>query len=455
MRKGISLRTLFFGDPFSRSLAVALLITPVICDASDFEAPPVLDAREVAGEIPLVGENYTISDVVPTDGFMATYTIASTFGEFSASGPGMLAVRLDEIRALAALEQLQDDEQFKAAAAETARETAGGLRTLATDPRGTLEGVPEGVGRFFNRTGRSVRTGLQKLDDVRQGRLPGVDGDTVSNLPGGSGEPIETPPSSLTGAMARASGGMAVNILGYDEHRRRLAKELAVDPYTTNRVLAAELDEVTWAAFAGGLGVNLVTSMIPGGKIISASSTLTDWVWDTPPGDLRVEIEQALLSAGASREETDRLLRHAWYTLSMQAVLATSLEALDGVEGRSAILPLALSVDSEGQARFVVQTVEMLKRHHLEREPLTKLVVEGTVFGRTRSGAVAVMAPVDYLSWTPRLDKFVSQFEADSGSPLTLHIAGRVSDRAREDLAWRGWTVKEQSAMGPIEYPVR
>lgn len=455
MRVPFSLWTLLSRQRLFRGWAVALLILPITSYASDFEAPPVLDAREIAGEIPLVGENYTISDAVPTDGFMATYAIASTFGTFSASGPGMLAVRLDEIRALAALEQLEDDEQFKAAAADTAKGTAGGLRTLATHPRETLEGVPEGVGRFFNRTGRSVRTGLQKLDDVRQGRVPGVEGDAVSNLPGGSGEPGETPPTSLTGAMARATGSVAVNILGYDEQRRRLAKELAVDPYTTNPVLAAKLDEVTWAAFAGGLGVNLVTSMIPGGMIISASSTLTDWVWDTPPGDLRVEIEHALLSAGAGREETDRLLRHAWYTLTMQAVLAKSLEMLNGVEGRAQILPLALSVGSDGQARFVVQTVEMLKRYHLEREPLSGLVVEGTVVGRTRSGAVVVMAPVDYLSWTPRLEQFVSRFEADSGAPPTLHIAGRASDRAREELTRRGWIVEEASALGPIEYPVR
>ncbi len=248
---------------------------------------------------------------------------------------------------------------------------------------------------------------------------------------------------------------MAVNLLGYDVHRRRIAKELAVDPYTTNRVLAAELDEVTWAAFAGGLGVNLVTSMIPGGMIISASSTLTDWVWDTPPGDLRVDIETTLLSVGASREEIDRFLRHNWYTLSMQTVLATSLGALDGVEGRAEVIPLALSVGSEGQARFVVQTVEMLKRYHAAHGTLSELVVQGTVFGRTKSGTVAVMAPVDYLSWSPFLQKFVTRLEGNSGSSRNLHIAGHATDRAREELAKRGWSVDEDSRLGPTEYPVR
>jgi hypothetical protein len=436
-------------------LVVVLLAAPSPCDGSEFEIPPVLDAGEIAGDIPSVGENYAISEAVPTDGFMATYTIASPFGEFTASGPGMLAARLDEIRALAALEQLRDDEQFMSAATDTARKTAGGLRTLATNPQETLKGVPGGVGRFFGRTGRSVRTSMQKLDDVRQGRLPGVDPSAVSNLPGGSGTSADVPPSSLAGTVARAGGHVAVNILGYDEHRRRIAKELAVDPYTTNPVLAAELDEVTWAAFAGGLGVNLVTSMIPGGMIISASSTLTDWVWDIPPGDLRVDIEKTLLSVGASKEEIDRFLRHNWYTLSMQTVLATSLGALDGVEGRAEVIPLALSVGSEGQARFVVQTVEMLKHYHAAHAPLSELVVEGTVFGTTQGGTVAVMAPVDYLSWSPLFQQFVTRLEDKSRSSSQLHIAGRATDRAREELTRRGWSVDEDSPLGPIGYPVR
>lgn len=437
-------------------LTAILIAVPAVCTASDFETPPVLDARDLASGIPLEGENYTVLDQVPTDGFMATFTISSPYGEFAASGPGMLAERIDEIRALAALKQVQTDEQFASAAADTARDTAGGLRTLATRPRETLAGVPEGVGRFFDRTGRSVRTGIQKLDDVRHGRTPGAGDDMASYLPGGSAAPAAAPASgSLPGAIARAGGGVAANILGYDDQRRRLAKALAVDPYTTNPVLASELDSVTWAAFAGGLGVNIVTSLIPGGALISATSTMTDWVWDTPPGDLRVEIEQALLSAGASQEETDRLLRHAWYPLSLQAVLASSLQEMDGVDGRADILPLALGVGSEGQARFVVQSVEMLKRHHLEREPLTGLVVEGVAFGRTGSGDPVVAAAVDYLSWTPRLEQFVSQFEAEPEAVPLLIVAGRVSGRARAELEDRGWRVEEESDLGPVLYPVR
>ena len=90
------------GSALPRLLALAILVAPQTGDASDFESPPVLDAKVIIGDVPLVGEYYSIIEAVPTDGFMATVTIASPFGEFTASGPGMVQSRLNEIRALAA-----------------------------------------------------------------------------------------------------------------------------------------------------------------------------------------------------------------------------------------------------------------------------------------------------------------------------------------------------------------
>ncbi|MCA8881320.1 MAG: hypothetical protein KDA73_15520 [Rhodobacteraceae bacterium] len=436
-------------------VAVALAASQAIGQVSDYETPPVLDAREIAGGVTLVGDHYAVMDTVPTDGFMATFTIVSPYGEFVASGPGMLAVRIREIRAIAALDELESDEQFIAAAEGAARDTAGSLRKLAEHPKETLKGVPEGVGRFLDRTGRSLKTGLQKLDDARRGELPGVEPDSASELPGGPGQPVDGSKADLAGAIARAGGEVAVNALGFDEHRRRLAKDLGVDPYTTNARLSDRLDEVTWAAFAGGLGVNVVTSMIPGGMLVSASSQLTDWVWDTAPGDLRVRVERTLRSAGVGEDETDRFLRHHWYTLSMQAALAASLQALDGVDGRAAAISLALSAGSEGQATFVVQTLEMLKNYHVMRAPLSELAVEGTLVGKSRSGDVVVMAPADLVSWTPVLDRFASRFADKPRQIRSMHLAGRTTDRAREELTNRGWTVVEESPFGPVDYPLR
>jgi len=68
-------------------------------------------------------------------------------------------------------------------------------------------------------------------------------------------------------------GGISVDALGYEQERRQLAKALKVDPYTTNRVLAAKLDEVAWVTFSARLGINMLTSvLVPGSMAISGTN---------------------------------------------------------------------------------------------------------------------------------------------------------------------------------------
>jgi hypothetical protein len=452
--KGIEVTRVLKSHRNSIAASVLLMFLPTLGLSSDFETPPILSAAETIEDQPLTTDVYTIEDPVPTDGFMALYSITSPHGAFTASGPGMLNTRLNEIRALAALQAMQDDDRFVDAAEDTAKDTVSNLRRLVEKPKETLEGVPEGVGRFFKRTGRTLKTGVQKLGDVRQGRMPGVDNTATSNLPGGSATAV-VPNTSLTESTLKASGDAAVNVLGFDKQRRRLAKELNVDPYTTNTILADKLDDVTWAAFAGGLGVNVLTSLIPGGFILSTSSRLSDWVWDTAPGDLRVEIERTLLEMGVGQSDVDRFLRHSFYTMSMQAVLAASLEDFDGVEGRTDLMPLVLSVGSEGQARFLVQTLDMFRNYHRDIEPLAAFYVQGTVIGVSTTEQPIVMAPIDYMSWTPVLDRFASNVETGFENAPTLYNTGMTSARTDEALSERGWTVRDASLLGTLAYPVQ
>ncbi len=434
--------------------AVLAIWLPTFGMCDDYEVPAVLSASDTVLDLPLKTDTYEIHQDVPTDGFMAVFTITSPYGEFTASGPGMLASRLNEIKALAALDIMQEDDRFAEAAESTAKETVSNLRQFIENPKETVQGVPDGVGRFFDRTGRTLKTGLQKIGDVREGRLPGAEENTAENLPGGT--PAQNNPGvSLTESVARAGGDTAINILGFDKQRRRLAKELAVDPYSTNRILSEKLDEVTWAAFAGGLGVNVLTSLVPGGFVLSTSSRLSDWVWDTAPGDLRVEIENALLSMGVGQSETDQLLRHSFYTLSMQAALTASMQALDGVEGRADVIPLVLSVASEGQARFLVQTIDMLALYHTEREPLSELQVQGTILGMSQAGQPVIAAPVDYLSWTPLLDRFASSFGDQSAVAPLVFVDGQLSKRARDELTELGWNIEERTPLASRAYPVQ
>lgn len=422
---------------------------PGCCDEAGYEAPPTLSAADLVPAPLLSGPNHQVDEQVSTDGFLTHSTIRSRFGDFEAVGPGMLEVRVHEIEALAVLHGMAQDEELKAGMKKSAAEKAKGLRHFIDDPKETLEGIPEGVGRFFKRTVRTAKTGVQKVQDLREGRAPGapVEDGPGSRLPGGvdtTGDGV--PEGGISKAAAQAAGDVAINTLGFDDSRRALAKRLGVDPYTTNAVLAAKLDEITWGAFAGDLGVDLITSMIPGGQLVMTSTRFADWVWDTPPGDLRLEIERLLLGMGVDQNSIDLLLRHRWYPLSLQAALVSALASLDGVQGRPQVMPLALTVASFEQARYLVETLRMTARHHVSVKPLGSLSVFGTVIALAVDGELVVPAPADYLSWSESLDRFTQQPELAVPN-RSMHLAGRASDRAKLVLLERGWLLVEDSQL--------
>ena len=425
--------------------------------AASYEEPETVPANTLIPAEMVVGERYKVVADVATDGLLTRALIESEFGLFEAVGPGMLKIRLHEVEALARLEELESSDEFQKGAQQSFDEKVDAFKQLADKPEETADGIGDGVSRFFKRVKRSAKTGIQTASDVLNDETPGASqGGGGENLPGAStssqagnqGQGGET--ESKYSKAAKASGDVAVNILGFDDSRRKLAKRLGVDPYTTNLVLDQKLDEVTRSLFAGDLAVDVATSLIPGSIIVTASSLATTWVWDTPPGDLRVAIENKLLEAGLSQDEIDRLLRHRWYPLSYQAELTGALESMEGISGRTEIMPLVLSVTGYDQARFVVNTLRMLDRYHHTVEPLESIAVFGTITGNDNQGNLVIAAPVDHVSWTAYLDKFSGrpEFEKEKvRGEKRIYIAGVFSALAHETLSERGWQLSENSEL--------
>jgi hypothetical protein len=372
--------------------------------------------------------------------------IDSDYGVFEAVGPGMLKVRINEIEAMAKLEALEDSDEFTQGAKDTADDKVAAVKQVIDQPQEALEGLGEGVTRFFKRTYRSTKTGVQKALDVYNEQTPGVTEGAGANLPGAGNPEIQNEGESKYARAARVSGRVAVNILGFDEARRSLAKRLGVDPYSTNSIFNEKLDQVAMDIFAGGLAVDIATSLIPGSILISTSTLVTDWVWDTPPGDLRVAIEDKLQEIGVEKEEIDALLRHQWYPLSMQAAMARALDSMQGVDGIADIMPLVLSVTYYDQARFVVSTLAMLAKYHATVKPLQALEVHGTIVGSDQDGRLVVTAPADYVSWNEGLETFSTREDFEDRKRY-LHLQGEMSKTALEKLERVGWHVEQNSPL--------
>ncbi|MBI5582270.1 MAG: hypothetical protein HY892_00450 [Deltaproteobacteria bacterium] len=412
-----------------------------------FEPPPTLKAGAVLpGEL-LQGKRYRIEETVPTDGFLMKFTIVSDFGTFIARSPGMAETRIREIDALDRLEKVSKSDAFKAGLKAAGREFGKQVGQLIENPEETIKGVPEGVGRFFERVGRGAKTGYQKLGDMKEQEKQPVPppAGPGARLPG---EPEATGAKggkvTVEEATLRMAGKVTADAFGYDDQRRRIARELGVDPYSTNPVLTQRLDDIASAAFAGGLGISAFKAVVPAGMVISTGTALSDWVWDMAPGDLKVQNERSLLAMGVAQDQVDRLLRQPQFTLTLQTRLVKALERLKQTAGRPGIMPVATTVLSFDQARFVVEALEMLALYHEKIAPIKALEKEVPFAGRTGAGVLVVAGPVDLLAWTEKINRFAARPDLKAKQKI-LWLRGEATPRARQELPRLGWTVKEKS----------
>jgi hypothetical protein len=409
-----------------------------------FEKPPALTVSQILPAKFLKGNRYRIEEEVSTDGFLMKFTIVSDFGTFIARSPEMAEMRIREIDALDRLEKVSKTEAFAKGLQSSAKEFGKQVGNLIEEPEETIKNIPAGVGRFFDRVGRGAKTGVQKLGDMKEQEKQ------TAPPPAGPGArlPGEPEPTEMKGpqmpveeAAVRMVGKVTTDAFGYDDQRRRIARELQVDPYSTNPVLTVRLDEIAYAAFAGGLGVTAFKAVVPASMVVSTSTMLSNWVWDIPPGDLKVQNERSLKAMGISQEMVDRLLRHPKYTLTLQTRLVKALERLKKTEGRFRIMPIATTVLSFDQARFVVEAMEMLAGYNEKISPIKTLEKDVPFAGRTGSGTLVVAGPVDFLAWTERINRFATRPDLKAREKI-LWLRGEATPLARQELTRLGWTLQ-------------
>lgn len=400
----------------SRPIVVLALGLALIAAGAAYEKPPIVPAKEIVPAKILAGKGYRIDSNVPTDGLLGRYTIRSPVGTFPAHGLEMLAVRVSELPAIQHLKGVSRSKVFLDSAKHAAQKPVKAAINMATHPKETVQGIPAGLGRFFDR----VQSGVNQM--VEAGSSAGSDDDRAN-------------------AILKGGGTAARDALGYEQERRSLAKELKVDPYTSNPVLAKALDDVAWVAFTGRLGTNVVMSVVvPGSIVISATSFTNDLVWDTPRGDLIARNETALKDFGVPEARARAFMKNEAIPLSVKTDLVQNLEKLGDVKGRAAVIALASTARSEEQARFLATAVRMLgKQHRLEEVTAT-----GTVVGREQGGAIVVPAPVDYVSWTERVARFANRNDLKAPQ-RTILLTGKMSPRARQEFEALGWKVEEEA----------
>jgi hypothetical protein len=403
--------------PLRRMLAVVLFLSPAWVVAAPLPAAepnPTLDATTLAPAALLKGDGFTVDASVPVVGYMGQFTLRGQSGNFNANGAEMLAIRIDELSAIARLGQLSKTAVFADALAASAMKTGAAVGKAVTNPVDTIAGIPAGVGRFFQSTAKSISRAT------------------------------ESAPGSKS---AQSTGDAAMDLLGVNAAKRKIAKQVDADPYTTNPVLAKQLDDLARAAFAGGVSLDVVLGVSTAGAAtaISTTASISNLVWDRSPQDVRTVNEKKLATMGVGAEAVRAFVTNRWFTPTLSVPFVERLALLPGAKGRAAVVALASTVVSEGEARFMLNAVGMASRIGTEQDPVIALDLAGRILQvRTRAGRVEVPAPIDYLVWTEPVRTFAERTKGVSAQRSIL-ITGLASERTRQGTQAAGWAIRERA----------
>src|SRR6266446_10306070 len=310
------------------------LLLPILATASpapEFEKPPTWPAQVLAPPSLLSGDGFHVNNEVPTEGYLGHFTIHSDVGTFKADGLEMLRIRVAELPAIVELTKTSKSKVFAQALATNAAAPVAAAGQMVMHPADTVKGIPSGVGRFFGRVG----LGAQKLKEAAT-------------------EPEEASAGEKAGQVGSRTLQTTRDVLGYEQERRALAKKLHVDPYTTNPVLAKQLDDFALVAFRAHVGVTTTMSVfIPGSMAITATRVVSTWVWDTPRADLIVQNEKGLGQLKVPENDIHTFMRNPVFPLSVQTAFITNLERLSDVPGSVNAVVLASTAEAEEQARIL------------------------------------------------------------------------------------------------------
>jgi hypothetical protein len=408
------------------ALAAVIAFVPQLLwaqGAGQFEQPPIINANQLLPESALSGPGFHVEQQVPTNGAMGQYTIvgdASVFhndaGAYRVESLDLLKIRLSEIPAIAYLENVRKTGVFANALAQSAERPVEDAANMVTHPMDTVTGLPSGIGSLFGR----VSLGAEKIAS------------TASNSFG-------------SGAAAGETANATMTALGYDQVRRDLARKLHVDPYSSDPILTKKLNSVAWVMFSARLTVDAAMMAVPGSIIISGTEFTNDLVYQKPKGDLILHVQKELQNIGLSQEEIVSFISNSAIPLSLQVTVVEDLKGLGDIPGRRAAAVDLGNMMTEYQARFLATSLHMLNRWGQQKSPITGIQVPGLLVARDQNGTVIVPAPVDYVSWTPRIAGFVTTPALFALHHRVLWIPANMTPLARQQLQANGWSVHEST----------
>jgi hypothetical protein len=380
------------------------------------EPPPSFTASALLPADVRTGPHHSVNERVTTDGYFHQFDIDSHYGRLTATGLSLLHTRLNDVRALAALDEVSKSEVFAKAAGGAVLNIGKSTAAVVTDPVDTAKGVGRGVKRLGINLGRMSKRAVDSVGNDSEAAAP----------------------------TQNAAEGTANAVLGVSGAMRRWAQKVGADPYTTNPVLFEALKEIGRIDAAGGIATKVV---VPIPAAITTSASVSDLVWGKDPEELRKINEGRLKALGVAQADAQRFFQNRGYTLTAQTRFVAALDAVRA-KGLVAYVDAAAKADGERSALFFVESAEMLQRAH-GAEPVTAVLDDSQVIVARQGRRALMLLPLDYVRSTDRSQDVLSDVDARARrelgvTTLEVRLTGQVSARMRAELASMGWTVAEK-----------
>lgn len=405
--------------PASPAPAAAPSVPP---PAPALESPAVLRASQFLAPDLAASPLHRVREVVPTDGYLAHYTVDTDFGSFEVTGTPQLRRCVQEIHAIAKLNAVSRSDIFADGLRRSLEQPIDAAKNVVTHPVDTVKALPSTVGHFFKKVGNSISTASSNIK-ARSAETGGA----------GTGE------AAVLG-LSKAGKG----IIGFDKAKLECARQLGVDPYTDNPRLQDEMEKVAWVFWSGGLPLRIGGMATGAGLAIGATqfAGLPDDIYEVTPDELALRDNRAMEALLVPEADRKAFNANPALTLSLRHSILTSIASLDGAKGRAAAVGLAADCENRQQARFLDETLRLLAKHQASGAPAVK---EIKLMGRIpaavdASGALILTLPVDYVSWSAEVSEFVTREDLAGLKPHVYHTGG-ASPIAQQELARTGWTL--------------
>ena len=337
-------------------------------EPSGYQTAPTFFAKDLLPAELLSGPHHRIVDPVVNDGFTNHYLIHSDFGVYETFGLEMTRTRVQEINAIATLQQTKKTEAYRKGFQRS-------MKALALSPI------------------RQVK---------RVARNPFY---LVVIIPSAVASPIGLAVEASKFARLGLTRG-AKEYIGFSKVKRYLASELGVDPESPNPVLQAELNDVAWAYLGGEAPVRIVDGFVPGLPLVTLNvvkdgKSLAQGIDAASGGLKRKSTRSKLWRMDVAQADIKVFLRHEMYTSLEKRTLVDALYSMDDAANREAVVLSANKVPSRVCAEALVRQATMMAEYDREVERIRRLIVhDRLVLCYTESEVLLLPLSGDYLAWT-------------------------------------------------------